>query len=447
MANSPTIVVRKKPEQREDKPKKFVFGKESVYFPPNSSLIADFRQSAFDQYQQMQFPNQSEEAWRRTPLTKFNPDIFGIKPSNFNGKVYKAIGKIVNDERVEKSGQLVVDSNSTRVMVRDELQQKGVILTDLRNAEREFPHLVERVIAALNPASNDIFMAMARAFAQNGVILYIPKGVRLDNPIHTLFIHDGGNSAFITNLYIILEEDTSASLIHEMLSPPEIKTEGLHIGEIFIMVGERANFTFYELQNWAESIWNFTHEKIIAKENSSVEWVINGLGSKLTKSFINLDLVGKNSAGKVSGITFSHHQQHLDYDTQQNHLAMQTQSDLIFKSGLKDESRTIWQGMIFVAPGALKTDGYQLNRNLVLSQNARVDSIPGLEILADDVRCSHGMSVSTVDSEQIFYLKSRGIPQDEANRMIVEGFFDPILQKIPYPPIRNRFKSYLINKL
>ena len=140
-------------------------------------------------------------------------------------------------------------------------------------------------------------------------------------------------------------------------------------------------------------------------------------------------------------------QQHLDHDTQQNHLAPNTTSDLLFKGALLDNSRSVWQGMIYVAPEAGKTDGYQANRNLVLSDRARADSIPGLEILTDDVRCTHGATVGKIDTEQIFYLESRGLPRVEAERLVVEGFFDPIMQRIPFEGVRTRFQEAIKEKM
>ena len=149
----------------------------------------------------------------------------------------------------------------------------------------------------------------------------------------------------------------------------------------------------------------------------------------------------------MSGFYFTDGQQHLDYDSQQNHLAPNTTSDLLFKGALIDRSRVVWQGMIYVAPGAMKTDGYQANRNLVLSREARADSIPGLEILADDVRCTHGATVGKIDPDQVFYLRARGVPKVEAERLIVEGFFDPIMQRIPFEGVRERFQEAITRKM
>jgi len=149
----------------------------------------------------------------------------------------------------------------------------------------------------------------------------------------------------------------------------------------------------------------------------------------------------------MSGFYFTDGTQHLDHDTQQNHFAPNTSSDLLFKGALKENSRSVWQGMIYVAPGAQKTDGYQANRNLVLSDSARADSIPGLEILADDVRCTHGATVGKIDRDEVFYLQSRGLPTEIAERIIVEGFFDPIMQRIPYERVRERFQQAILEKM
>ena len=149
----------------------------------------------------------------------------------------------------------------------------------------------------------------------------------------------------------------------------------------------------------------------------------------------------------MSGFYFADGDQHLDHDTQQNHLAPNGTSDLLFKGALLDRSRSVWQGMIYVAPGAQKTDGYQANRNLVLSPHARADSIPGLEILADDVRCTHGATVGRLDEEPIFYLMSRGLPRREAERLVVDGFFAPVLERVPFERVRERFARMIDMKM
>ena len=204
---------------------------------------------------------------------------------------------------------------------------------------------------------------------------------------------------------------------------------------------------FVELQSWGRHVWNFSHERIRLEHGARLDWIFGAIGSKLTKNFSELDLVGEGASGRMSGFYFTDGNQHLDHDTQQNHLAEHTTSDLLFKGALKGHSRSVWQGMIYVARGASKTDGYQANRNLVLDEAARADSIPGLEILADDVRCTHGATVGKLEQEPLFYLRSRGIPQAEAVRLLVEGFFDPIMQRIPFEGVRARFQQAIIDKM
>ena len=194
-------------------------------------------------------------------------------------------------------------------------------------------------------------------------------------------------------------------------------------------------------------MWSFNHERIKIKRNGKLDWVYGAVGSRLTKTFANLDLIGEGAVANVTGFYVTANQQHMDHDTQQNHLAKNTSSDLLYKGALEDNSRSVWQGMIYVAPGAQQTDGYQANRNLILSRNARADSIPGLEILADDVRCTHGATVGKIDPEQIFYLKSRGVPNDQAEQLIVSGFFAPILERIPFEDFKLRYEQAILSKL
>jgi Fe-S cluster assembly protein SufD len=220
----------------------------------------------------------------------------------------------------------------------------------------------------------------------------------------------------------------------------------LHAGIVEIKVGDGASLKFVELQSWGRHVWNFSHERLSVGRDASVDWIFGAVGSRLTKNFSELDLVGEGATGRMSGFYFADGVQHLDHDTQQNHLAPHTTSDLLFKGALKGQSRSVWQGMIYVAPGAQKTDGYQANRNLILSSAARADSIPGLEILADDVRCTHGATVGKLEQEPLFYIKSRGIPEREAERLIVEGFFDPIMQRIPFEGVRARFQQAIHEK-
>ena len=278
------------------------------------------------------------------------------------------------------------------------------------------------------------------------MVLYVPRGVVVEQPLHSLLWGAGVHLAYFSHVLVWLEEGASVTFVSKSASPSE-EGQTLHAGIVELHVGPGANLRFVELQSWGENVWNFTHERADVDRDGNLDWIFGAIGSHLTKNFSELNLVGAGSTGKMSGFYFTDHDQHLDHDTQQIHLAPHTTSDLLFKGALVHQSRSVWQGMIYVAPGAQKTDGYQANRNLVLSRKARANSIPGLEILADDVRCTHGATVGKIDPDQIFYLRSRGIPKTEAERLIVEGFFDPIMQRIPFEGVRTRFQQAIEDKM
>ncbi|MCX6067429.1 MAG: Fe-S cluster assembly protein SufD, partial [Chloroflexi bacterium] len=291
------------------------------------------------------------------------------------------------------------------------------------------------------------FAALAAAFAQNGIVLYVPKDVTVEEPLHSVLWGPGMDLAHISHILVLVDEGASVTYVHEAASPDDVDVNSMHAGLVEIQVMQGANLRFVELQSWGKNVWNFSHERVRVEGNGNLDWIFGAVGSRLTKNFSELDLAGQGAVGRMSGFYFTNGSQHLDHDTQQNHLAPSTTSDLLFKGALKGHSRSVWQGMIYVAPGAQKTDGYQANRNLVLSDQARADSIPGLEILADDVRCTHGATVGKLEQEPLFYLKSRGIPQKDAERLVVEGFFDPIMQRIPFEGVRERFQQAILDKM
>jgi Fe-S cluster assembly protein SufD len=327
------------------------------------------------------------------------------------------------------------------------LTAQGVIFTDLSTAEKNHPDILEKVMGKVVQPSEGKFAALSAALAQNGVLLYVPRGVVVEQPVHSLLWGPGAGLAYLSHILVYLEEDAAVTYVHEAASPVQEQEQKLHAGLVELYVGPRAQLRWVELQSWGENVWNFSHERVKVAEGGNIDWVFGAVGSHVTKNFSGVELAGSGSSGRMSGFYFTDRDQHLDHDTQQNHLAPRTTSDLLFKGALLGKSRSVWQGMIYVAPGADKTDGFQANRNLILSEGARADSIPGLEILADDVRCTHGATVGRIDQDQVFYLLSRGIPGVEAERLIVEGFFDPIMQRIPFEGVRQRFQDAIHNKM
>jgi Fe-S cluster assembly protein SufD len=291
------------------------------------------------------------------------------------------------------------------------------------------------------------FASLAASLAGDGVLVYVPDGVELELPLHSILWSPGTGSGTFSRVLVLVGRGASLTYVHETASPTEAEGQALHAGTVEISVGDGGRLTFVELQNWGEHVWNFTHERAQVGRDASLDWIFGAVGSHLTKNFTELDLVGEGSTGRMSGFYIAGGTQHFDHDTQQNHRAPNTTSDMLFKGALTERSRSVWQGMIYVAPGAQKTDGYQANRNLILSRQARADSIPGLEILADDVRCTHGATVGQLEEEPIFYLMSRGLPRNEAERLVVDGFFAPVMERIPFEGVRERFARMIDGKL
>jgi Fe-S cluster assembly protein SufD len=419
------------------------------YAGEKAEYLQEYRSNAWDIYQRLPMPTLKDEPWRRTDLRGLDRSSFRL-PSNVGnlenlpGAPDTLLQPLVG---AQHGGQVVLLTHHSQTYLDPILAKKGVIFTDLATAERQYPELLQKINGTVVHADEGKFAAMAAALASYGVFIYIPPGVKVEVPLHSVLWGPGKGLAYFSHILVYLEEGSSLTYLHEASSPSEADGQTLHAGLVEIHLGAGANLRFVELQSWGEHVWNFSHERVHVERDANLEWTFGALGSHLTKNFSELDLVGEGATGRMSGFYFADGVQHLDHDTQQNHLAPHTTSDMLFKGALKDRSRSVWQGMIYVAPQAQKTDGYQANRNLILSPHAHADSIPGLEILADDIRCSHGATVGKVDAEQMFYLRSRGIPYEDAERLIVEGFFDPIIQRIAFEGVRNRFQQSILDKM
>ncbi len=415
----------------------------------SSQVLRNYRARGWELFNTLPMPTTQDEPWRRTDLRGLEPGRFRLPDANEAQTYPQPPDALLRPLAGDKhAGQIVLLPGGVSVQELDPaLTAQGVIFTDLRTAEHQHPDILANILGKIVRPEEGKFAALAAALANTGILVYVPKGVELEQPLHSVLWGPGVDLAYLSHILIWVDDGASLTYVHESASPTELVGQSLHAGIVEIHVGEEANLHFVELQSWGEHVWNFTHERARVERDGNLDWIFGAMGSHLTKNFSDLDLVGEGAVGRMSGFYFTDGIQHLDHDTQQNHLAPHTTSDLLFKGALKDRSRSVWQGMIYVAPGAQKTDGYQANRNLTLSPHARADSSPGLEILADDVRCTHGATVGKIDAEQVFYLRSRGIPKHEAERLIVEGFFDPIMQRIPFEEVRTRFQDAISEKM
>jgi len=414
-------------------------------------FLKKYRSQAWQAFERTPLPTPQLEAWRRTDLRGLPVGSFqlaGAQPAPV--KTHPPADLLRPLAGASHGGQLVLSASGARLELHPALASQGVIFTDFATAVRDYPQLLEQMLGQVVPVEggrSGKFTALTGAFSRSGVFIYIPRGLQVEQPLHSILWGPGANLAYLSHLLVWVDEGASLTYVHEAASSTEAEGQSMHSGIVELHVGVGASLRFVELQSWGRHVWNFSHERARVERDGNLDWVFGAIGSRLTKNFSEIDLVGEGATGRMSGFYFTDGDQHLDHDTQQNHLAAHTTSDLLFKGALRDQSRSVWQGMIYVAPGAQKTDGYQANRNLVLSPQARADSLPGLEILADDVRCSHGATVGKIDPEQVFYLLSRGIPYRQAERLIVEGFFEPIMQRIPFEGVRARFQDAISKKM
>ena len=419
--------------------------------PDGPDLLVEYRTEAWEIFESLPYPTLKDEPWRRTDIR------------NLNGKVrlpeideYLDLTPIpdhlshslVSDQT---AGQIQLLPGGTITNINPDLAQKGVVFCDFTTAARLYPKELTKSLGKIVKPEEGKFAALTAALGTNGVFVYVPKGIQIEQPLHSIMWAPGDGLAHFSHLVIWLEESSSLTYVHENASPNRLTSDKqnqlFHGGLVEIYVGPSANLRFVELQSLGDNVWNITHERAKVDRDGNLDWIFGAMGSRMTKNFSDLDLVGVGANGRMSGFYFTDDHQHLDHDTQQNHLAAHTNSDLLFKGALKGSSRSVWQGMIYVSPEAQQTDGYQSNRNLILSSDARADSIPGLEILADDVRCTHGATVGKIDPELVFYLRSRGISSDDAERLVVDGFFEPIMQRIPFEGVRNRFKQAIETRM
>jgi Fe-S cluster assembly protein SufD len=403
------------------------------------------RVRAWEAFERLPFPSMADEAWRRTDLRPMPRHSFGLADASS----VEIRPELLQPLAGEAQGALlcITPGLEPRREGGKDLARRDVIFTDWASAVRDHAPRLETALGQTVADDEDSFTALAASLAVDGVVVFVPAGVQVAQPLHSVLWAPGASRSFFSRVLVVLEEGASATFVHETASPSEPGGHALHAGIVEVLIGAAAHLTFVELQTWGEHVWNITHERATVGRDGRLDWIFGAVGSRLTKNFSELNLAGQGAEGRMSGFYLADGTQHLDHDTQQNHLAPHTTSDLLYKGALVDRSRSVWQGMIYVAPGAQKADGYQANRNLMLSPQARADSIPGLEILADDVRCTHGATVGQLEAEPVYYLMSRGLPRREAERILVHGFFAPIMDRIPFEGVRARFERLIDDKL
>ena len=374
---------------------------------------------ALEAYRSLPLPDTTEEHWRFTDLRGFDPESFvseGHAP--------------VSDTRT----MLDLDVSGYATVTAD-----GIDISQAPVGVRfePLPEDYERLYSLIG--WDEKFAAHNAALWQHGLLVVIPKGVVLEKPLYVRIAVTGQT---FWRLVIVAEEGSRASLIEEYASPdPATEAYSNAVAELF--VEPNAKLEYVSLQNLSSETWHFASHHARVERDAELDWVAGGFGSKRGKTRIQNDLNGQGATSRVTGAYFADGTQHLDYDTFQEHVAPNCESDFAFKGALRDNATAVWRGMIRVEPDAQKTNAFQECRNLMLSPTAHAVPIPGLEIMANDVRCTHGATVSRVDREQLFYLMSRGLPRAEAERLVVRGFFQDVLDRIELEPVREAVTAAL----
>jgi Fe-S cluster assembly protein SufD len=384
------------------------------------------RAELLERYRALPLPSTGDEPWRFTDLTGFDPDSFVS-----NGHVR---GPGPATRRQESMLDIDVGGLAT-------VTEAGIEIERTPDGVR-FEPLSDHELLGTLVGADEKFAAHNAALWEHGLLVHVPRGVVLEQPLYVRVANSREGGALFWRLLVVAEPESRFSVIEEYVSgAPALAGYTNAVSELF--VGQAAKVEYVSLQNLSQETWHFGSHRARVDRDAELDWVAGGFGSKKGKTRIENDLAGPGATSRVTGAYFADRDQHLDYDTFQQHAAPATTSDFAFKGALRDEATAVWRGMIKVEKDAQKTNAYQENRNLLLSEKAHADSIPGLEIEANDVRCTHGATVGQVDREQLFYLMARGLTRAEAERLIVSGFFNDVLDRIELEPVREALREKL----
>jgi Fe-S cluster assembly protein SufD len=320
---------------------------------------------------------------------------------------------------------------------------EGPLVMPLSQAVEEHGELVDRHLGKIVGAGENAFVARNASEWEGGAFVYVPRNTRLEAPVLLDVLQAQEGTALNWRVLVVLEEGAEAEVWEQYLSA----APGLVNLVVELVVGDNARLRFVSAQGLDESSYVFGTQRARVARDGKLDLVVLGFGSGNGKIFQNTILDGEGAEGKVTGAYATRGRQHLDFDTTQEHAAANCNSDLAFRGILGGRSSAVWRGMIKVDPGAQQTDAFQESRNLLLSKRAHADAIPGLEILADDVRCTHAAAIAQIDPEQLFYLRARGLDEEVASRLVVEGFLAELVERFEEGPMRDALASALERRL
>jgi Fe-S cluster assembly protein SufD len=409
--------------------------------------MLNFRLEAWRTFESLPWPKSTDESWRRTRLTGF--DLKNFVPFAGAGDVmaHSELSPMLQNElsEMDSAASLIFQDGGLIYEVDHEgLAAKGVIFTDLHAAVREHADLVQRhfMTEAIEVDRNK-FSALHAALWDTGAFIYVPKNTKVDLPLQIILNQASDGVGGYHHTLLIAEEGAEVTVVDDLVGG----VKGMQSSVVELLIRDNAVVRYMNLQDFDHSLWNFLNGRAVMGRHTDLRWIQVSWGSRLTKAFLDLDMRGEGGHGELLGLYFPTGRQHIDHQTLQLHRVPQCFSDLLFNGALKDRAHNVYMGIIKVFPEAQKTDAFQRNGNLILDGTARTDSIPGLEIEADDVRCTHAATAAQVEDEYVFYLMARGLTRPQAERMIVQGFFQAVLDRVPVESVQEKLSRVIERKI
>jgi Fe-S cluster assembly protein SufD len=400
--------------------------------------LAERRRAAWEAFTTLPMPDHMrDEDWRRTDISKLRLDDFSVDPpaAAVQGETLIEAMRALRDEAAPQSAFLAITRRGVRACEEmDMLTAQGVIVSSLEEAAHQHPELVQRALSTVRVGESK-FLAMWDALWRTGVFVYVPRSVEARVPVWAAYSLAGEKGAMFPATLAVLDDNASLTLVDAYASPAG-EAPLLSSAASLMVLGDAARLDYHHVQQWGSGAWHFATHRAVLGRNARLRLFGASLGARLQKVYWDALLDGTGSEALLTGVCFGDETQHLDLQSLQRHRGESTHSDLLHKVAVRDKAVSVYSGLIDVEKQAQHTDGYVQNRNLMLGAGAKASGIPRLEIKANDVRCSHGVTAGHIDDDQRFYLEARAIPREEADRLIVRGFMQDALDRTPHDGVR-----------
>lgn len=412
--------------------------------------LADLRRYAWECAETLEAPRRSDEYWRYTDLDLLNPEQYRRLEHDSSEVALERLPSRASSalelSGTESGGKLVhADGALFSAELSQEAREKGVIFTDLETAIAKHEELIRPRLGMLVGAT-DLFTARNLALHRGGTFLYVPDGVQLNAPLQSLhWLTEQG--ALIQPRTVVVVGRGAKVVFNDIYTSSPIEQASLVNPVTELYAAEDSTVGWVTWQDWGEGVRHLSTVKATLAANAKLNTMLVTLGGDFSRTWKECEMAGQGAQSVMLGLYFAHRKQHFEHWTVQDHLAEHTRSDLLYKGALDGHARSVYYGTIKVRPRARHTDAYQANRNLALSRTAKADTNPQLEIENNDVRCTHGATVGQVDEEQLYYLMSRGIPRDEAGRLLVFGFFNEVLGRAQWSGMHELLAESILRKL